>query len=510
MVITICAFFVLDAVATIKLPAIFSDHMVLQQKTKVAVWGWADAGEEITIYESWSGSSLKTKADALGNWKVQLQTLSAGGPYTLTLDGANKIELKDVLLGEVWLCSGQSNMVYALKSSSGAQEEIKKANQPSIRFFNVKRQYGSDEYVDAPGSIWQNTTTETAPSFSAVAYYFSKKIHQQLNVPVGIIYAAWGGTPAEAWTPKIVLQQDASLSVYIDRWKYIMDNAKKDSVSYHNALTEWEKKNSSGNTTKKPTEPQTFFYYKRPWREPGVLFNGMIRPVIPFKIKGFLWFQGESNVAYADEYFYLKSTMIKSWRSHWQNGGNADEPAFYFAQLAPFAYNDMDAAARLREAQHKVMKQVPNTGMAVTVDVGDMKNQHFSRKKEVGERLAFIALNKLYGFENIISTGPALKEAVSINGKVYLTFDQKLITPHNQKPAGIEIGYKDSVKDSLVFVKADVQIKNNTLIALHNQVKKPVIIRYAWLAISEANLFNYAGLPAFPFSEIIKHKNDAK
>ncbi len=395
-----------EAFAIIKLPAIFSDHMVLQQKSKVMVWGWAKPGEKVTLHDSWSNKNVSTISGTDGQWKAMLSTPAAGGPYTLNFKGENAIELKDVFIGEVWLCSGQSNMVFSLKSSDNAKQEIQKADYPNIRYYSVNRQYGTKPFDDAPGSTWEKTSSQTAGSFSAVAYYFAKKLQDTLKVPVGIVYAAWGGTPAEAWTPNELLHHDKSLSIYIDRWKKIQQDAGKDSVAYKNAMQQWEQKSNDSSkgkvTLKKPVEPQSVYYFKRPWREPGVLFNGMINPVIPYKMKGVLWYQGESNVSFADEYEYLFSKMIESWRNKWKTTEDQTELPFYFVQIAPFGYSDLDAAARLREAQQSVVKNMKQTGMAVTVDVGNMKDIHYTHKKEVGDRLALIALSKDYGFKKIV------------------------------------------------------------------------------------------------------------
>lgn len=492
----------INGFANVRLPAIFTDKMILQQKTKAAVWGWADADEEITITPSWpSAKKIAIKTDAYGKWKLLLQTPSAGGPYTLAIQGKNLIEVKDILVGEVWVCSGQSNMVFSLKSSDKAKEEIAVADFPSIRYFSVKRQYGPNEFDDCPGSVWEKTTTKTAPDFSAVAYYFAKKIHQQTGVPVGIIYSAWGGTPAEAWTPSPIIKSDVALALYTQRWNDIQQNVGKDSVAYHLALNDWEKtkKTADSNKIKKPEEPQTLYYFNRPWREPSVLFNGMIRPVIPFAIKGVLWYQGESNVGYAGEYAYLFSAMIEIWRSYWQTGGAQKTLPFYFVQIAPFGYSNLEAAAILRQDQEDVSKTVKNTAMAVTIDLGNMKDIHFTHKKEVGDRLALIALSKLYGYKNLVTSGPVLKNATIQSNKIELNFDQEVVTTNQQNPAGFEIGYKTSDVDSLVFMPAQSSIVKNKIMVWNETVSKPVAVRYAWLKIGEANLVNEQGLPAAPF-----------
>jgi sialate O-acetylesterase len=495
-------FFSANSFANVKLPAIFSDHMVLQQQSKVAVWGWADAGEQITITGSWSASPVSIKADASGGWKGMLQTPKAGGPYTIKIKGNNSIELNDVLIGEVWVCSGQSNMVFSLKGSDNAKAEIAAADFPLIRYFSVERQYGLQDFKDCPGSVWQKTSPSVAGSFSAVAYYFAKKIHKDLKVPVGIVYAAWGGTPAEAWTPGAVLKNDPLLSKYIDRWKDIQDNVGKDSVAYHAELSKWNKDSTA---FKKPGEPQTLYYYKRPWREPSVLFNGMIGPVIPYGIKGVLWYQGESNVSYASEYYQLFSAMINSWRNRW--GRDKDLP-FYFVQIASYGYNDLDAAARLREGQYQVMENIPNTGMAVTTDLGNMKDIHYTHKKEVGERLALIALARDYGFKQMIYKGPESKKVYSEENKVIIEFKSSSspLATAGDMVKGFELGYTLPGSDSIVFITASAKIEGDKVIVWNEKIKQPLEVRYAWLLAGDADLSDKEGLPAFPFRKKIGSK----
>lgn len=484
----------------VKLPAVFSDHMVLQQKAKVQFWGWADPGEIISISPGWSAKTIAAKTNVSGEWKLSVPTPSAGGPYKIKIKGHNSIVLKDVLVGEVWVCSGQSNMGFSLKSSENAATEIERANFPSIRYFSVERQYGRALFNDCPGSVWEKTTPETAGSFSAVAYYFAKKLRKDVDVPVGIIYAAWGGTPAEAWTPEGAFQNDAILSLYPERWKEIQENVGKDSVAYLQALKEWKKSNQ---TSKKTREPKTYYYFKRPWREPGVLFNGMINPVIPYSVKGVLWYQGESNVAYAGEYYRLFSTMINNWRRSWNMSGNKNFP-FYFVQIAPFGYSNMEAAAKLRQAQFEVMKKLKRTGMAVTVDLGNMKDIHPRKKKEVGERLALIALAKDYGFKKITFAGPLYQKVVTKKDKVHVKFDQKLLIPNGNQIKGFELGYKVEGSNSLMFVEAEAKIENNEVVIKNSKLKAPDIVRYAWLHIGEANLMNKELLPAYPFRSLCK------
>jgi len=489
--------------AVIKLPALFADHMVLQQRSKVPIWGWGSPGEEISIEASWQKNKVQTKIDASGNWKIELETPQAGGPYTIKITGENFIELSDVLIGEVWLCSGQSNMTFPLKYSDSAKQEIAKADFPSIRYFGVQQQYGTKPFQDCKGQ-WQITSPQTAASFSAVAYYFARKIHHDLKVPVGIVCSGWTGTPAEAWTPKNVLQADDSLHYFLQRWKEIPQKVGADSVNYHLAVQNWEEQKKSGNTNLlKPDEPRNYYYYSKPWCEPGALFNGMIHPLIPFCFKGVLWYQGESNVSENNLYQTLFTTLIKSWRKQWNDEGHQQDIPFYFVQIAPYGYGDLNAAAKLRQAQYDVLKTVAHTGMAVTVDVGNMSNIHFTHKKEVGERLALIALAKSYGFKDIVYKGPKCFAVCKAGNGLLATFDQLLFTVDDKKPQGFEIGYKDSKTNSLVFVPAEAAVENNKVKVWNSNVKNPLVVRYAWLEISNANLKNISGLPAFPFQQSV-------
>ena len=486
-----------SGMAAIKLPAIFSDGMVLQQKSKVNIWGWAAPGEKISITASWSPATVVLYANEAGEWSTTMRTAGASmNAHTLTVSGSNTITLKEVLLGEVWVASGQSNMGFSLKSDADAKTEIPKADFPNIRYFSVERQYGLQKFKDAPGSVWKKTTPQTAGNFSAVAYYFAKKIQQEKNVPVGIVYAAWGGTPAEAWTPREVLTQDSILSQYIDRWKFIQDNVGRDSAGYQTTLKKWDA-NPSG---KKPEEPQTFYYYKRPWREPSVLFNGMIDPIIPYSVKGVLWYQGESNVGYAKEYYQLFSTMINAWRAKW----NKPDMPFYFVQISAFGYADLDAAAIVREAQYKVSQVMPNTAMAVTTDLGNMGDIHYTRKAPAGYRLALIALRKNYG-QKVNFKGPEIRKIKQNNQQLQLKFKASAALQTDGKPLdGFEIGYRFGAADSITFKPAKATIAGNEVLLQKEAGAKAVAVRYAWLRVGEANLADAAGLPAFPFYKKIK------
>jgi sialate O-acetylesterase len=352
-----------------------------------------------------------------------------------------------------------------------------------------------------------------------------------LKVPVGIVYSAWGGTPAEAWTPAPAMEEDTILTRYFTRWKYIQDNVGKDSIAWHQALAKWQQAHPGADSadtkktddqfaapagdSKKPVEPQTHYYFVRPWRQPGVLFNGMIEPVIPFAIKGVLWYQGESNVNYADEYYRLMGAMIQSWRAHWGTDHRPANFPFYVVQISAFGYSSLDNAARVREAEYEIMKKIPNTGTAVTVDLGDMKNIHYTRKKEVGDRLARIALARDYGENKLIYKGPEAKKAFAANGKVTVEFvpsasDLTTAVPTSSTAGatvnGFELGYRAPSGDSLLFTPANAKVEGDKVIVWNDQVKNPIEVRYAWRLVGEANLFNKEGLPAFPFRTKIEGK----
>ena len=484
--------------ANVKLPSFFSDGMVLQQQSNVNIWGWASPGEKIVITNTWSKVRAAVTAARDGKWQTKMKTPSYGGPYQIMFQGHNSISLKGVLIGEVWFCSGQSNMGFTLKNAEGGKEEIASANNDAVRYFNFERQYGNKKFDDFESGEWRKINPGTAKDFSAVAYFFAKKIYNELHIPVGLIYCAWGGTPAEAWVVKEDLSKNKSLLPYFDRWNFILQNVGKDSIAYNEKLSAWEdaRKKDSATKAKKPAEPQTLYYYKRPWREPGVLFNGMVQPFIPFTMKGVLWYQGESNVEYADEYEALFTTLINSWRKHWSS-----QFPFYFVQMAPHGYKDLDAAARLREAQYKVWKKVPNTAMVATADVGNMKNIHPVQKKQVGERLALIALKNNYGKSNIIATGPEVTNAFLKNNSIIVEFNQPVKIPGENECKGFEIGYKN--KTGIDCKPANAVIQNNKIIIPVNG-DNPVEVRYAWKLAADGNLFNNENLPAYPFRYVLK------
>jgi sialate O-acetylesterase len=444
------------SLAQTRLPAMFGDNMVLQQQQLVAVWGQDDPGKKIDVTGSW-GQSAGTVTDVKGYWKLKLQTPVAGGPYTVKIKGSKEIILQNVLIGEVWFCSGQSNMEMPVKGYNnqpviGSNETILNSANDNIRFLNTPRAVSITPLYDVKGE-WKTAGPATTGNFSATAYYFAKKIQSVLGVPVGIIQSAWGASTIESW-----MDQQSLLEF---KNKVIPDKL-PDSL---------------------------------PNRTATILYNSMLHPYIGYTIKGVLWYQGEANRENADEYHALFTSMINSWRTKWQQG---DFP-FYFVQIAPFEPGKVNAAF-LREAQLQTMLSVKNTGMAVTMDIGERSLIHPAQKEQVGNRLAYWALTKDYNVKGIAFSGPVYKQLEkTANGRLMLTFDycDQGLTSFGKPLTDFEIAGEDKL-----FYPAQAMIrndKNGAIVVWNDTVKNPVSIRYAFKNWAEGSLFNTQGLPASSF-----------
>ncbi len=438
--------------AEVRLPKIFGDHMVLQQSTEAPVWGWADAGEEITVTLGDAKATVTAGDD--GRWLTKIATPAASGdPLELVIAGSNTITLSDVLIGEVWVASGQSNMEWPVTQAENPEEEIAAANYPRIRLFKVTRAVGETPQDDVEGQ-WAVCTPESVASFSAVAYFYGRELHEKLNIPIGLINTSWGGTVAEAWTSHETLASDPDFQPILER-----------------------------GGTFNPQNPN----------QPSVLYNAMIHPLVPFAIRGAIWYQGESNVSRAAQYEKLFPAMITDWRKNW---GQGDFP-FYFVQLAPFRYRNLDPrmGAELWEAQLKTLS-LPNTGMAVTVDIGNVDDIHPKNKQDVGRRLALWALAKTYGID-VVYSGP-LYDSMKVEGnKIRITFKHAeggLKTRDGQEPTHFTIAGEDGE-----FVPATAKIEGETIVVSSDQVANPVAVRFAWRDDAEPNLVNMSDLPASPF-----------
>ncbi len=475
--------------AAVKLPKIFGDNMVLQRDMKVPVWGKADPGEKVTA--SLGGHSGVTIAGNDGRWKMYLGPLDTGGPFELKISGTNDIIFKNVLVGEVWVCSGQSNMAFELRHSLNAKEEIANADFPDIRYFQVKSNKASEPIPDVspvsdPEHAWLNTWTICSPStagqLTAVGYFFGRDLYANMQVPIGLISVSWGGTTAEAWTPHEALASDPELDDILTDWPGYNDDEEWLRGEYAKYLKDAE-------TARKNKQEMPLYF-----NQPSVLFNGMIAPIVPFGIRGVTWYQGESNAYRAYQYRHLFPVMIESWRKAWNQG----EFPFLFVQLAGYHF-EPQVFPELREAQSMALS-ISNTAMAVAIDIGDSADIHPKNKQEVGRRLSLAAEEMVYT-QDVIGSGPEFRSLLIKDGKCYLSFGETgsgLVTG-GKPPDGFVIAGADRK-----FVKARAEIRDNVIIVWNDNISSPVAVRYAWANYpGDANLYNswgaYVHLPASPF-----------
>lgn len=480
--------------ADVKLPAIFSDHMVLQQSAALPIWGWAEPGEEISV--TLAGQTQTAKADAEGKWSMKLgKILNTAVPQTLTVKGRNTLAVQDVLVGEVWLASGQSNMEFTVSRGLNADQEKAAANFPQIRMFTVAGNPQRIPQADCRGS-WKICTPDNVGAFSAVAYFFGRDLHQKLGVPVGLVHSSVGGTDIAAWTSEEVQVKIPELKAQFESWA--QRDASYDPVAakaeQDKQLAAWQQAADKAKEAGKPAPAKP-----RPTRRPGVdpnypanLYNGMIAPLIPYAVQGVIWYQGEHNTA-TDEtaLLYRKQLplLIEDWRTRW-----ASQLPFAWVQL-PGLEKTGDGRPLVREAMLQSLK-VPKTGMAVTIDVGEKNNNHPLNKQEVGHRLALWALGSVYDQKVPATSGPLPAGFEVHGGEVILKFSH---TGGGLVARGGELkGFVVAGADKKWF-KANARIEGDCVIVSHPDVKEPVAARYSWAWNPDGNLFNSAGLPASPF-----------
>jgi sialate O-acetylesterase len=475
--------------AAVKPNGLIGDGMVLQQGIKAPIWGTADDGEDITVTIE---KQKHTTTARDGAWRVDLDPLKAGGPYELTIAGKNTIRIKNVLVGEVWICSGQSNMEMPLVSTADAQKAIAASANPKIRLFVVKRTSTATPQAAVVGQ-WAECGPKTVGGFSAAAYYFGRDLNKALDVPVGLIETNWGGTVCEAWTSHEALGAVPELKYLADK----SDKAVKAALDdYLKALDKYREQVAKDRDEGKepPAPPQLPDIAKNANAFPSSLYNGMIAPLVPYAIKGAIWYQGESNAGRAYEYRTLFPTMIKDWRERWQEG---DFP-FLFVQLAPFAANkDPNGVqwAELREAQLLTLQKVPYTAEAVITDVGDEKDIHPKQKEPVGARLALAAEALAYG-KKVEYSGPVYESTKVEGNKAILSFTH--VGGGLVAKGGPLQGFTIAGADHK-FVKAEAEIRDGTIEVSSKEVDKPEAVRYGWANFPVVNLFNKDGLPATPF-----------
>jgi sialate O-acetylesterase len=440
--------------SAVRLPALISDNMVLQQGRPAPIWGWADKGEVVTVN---LGEQLyTTKAGDDGRWKIELKKLKPGNVLEMIVKGSsgNSLTVKNILVGEVWICSGQSNMHWTFSKGHGVlnnETELANANYNDIRMFTVAKGGTPEPAEDAKGA-WltinrENLLVDGENGASVLAYFFGRELFQKLNIPVGLINTSVGGTPAEKWTKREALEANPDLKALSGK---------------------------GGSST---------------------LYNAMIAPLIPYAIRGAIWYQGESNLDRAYQYRTLFPAMIANWRSEWKQGNFP----FGFVQIAPYRYKGQNPEnyPELCEAQTMTLKSSPNTGMAVTADIGDVGNIHPKNKQEVGRRLALWAMAKVYGKKQMVYSGPLYKSMKIKGNQIVLNFDQR--------GSGLTSGDGKSLVEFTIagadkaFVQAKAEIVGNTIVVSSDKITNPVAVRYAWHDDAQPNLANKEGLPASSF-----------
>ncbi len=479
--------------ADVKLPAIFSDHMVLQRDAEVPVWGWAAPGEKVTV--SIAGQTANATAGKDGKWQVDLAPMIPGRTHTLTVQGKNTLTMKDVLIGDVWLGSGQSNMAMKVFASNDPEKEKTVANYPRIRMFTVSSSTALEPQEDCRGS-WAVCSPVTVGAFSATAYFFGRELHDKLNVPIGLINSSVGGTPIESWTSLAAQKRNKELTPLMSQLETQVSNYNpaEEKIKFEKALAAWEGRAAKAKAAgkKAPRKPRLAGPPMLNSAYPGALFNGKISPLVPYALKGAIWYQGERNSGpgNAELYRHQLPLLISDWRTRWALG---DFP-FAWVQLPNF-----NAAARdwptIRESMLLTLK-TPNTGMAITIDVGDPKDIHPKNKQAVGKRLAMWALGDVYKFD-IATSGPLPEKLAIKDGKVTVTFDHTNggLRAKEGELKGFEIAGADGK-----WHPAKASVHHEICVVAHSdQVKDPKAIRYAWSDNPTCNLYNGAKLPASPF-----------
>jgi sialate O-acetylesterase len=464
MVSTFGLFLFMSTRAQVKMASIFTDNMVLQQQSEAPVWGWDKAGSTVTVTTSWNKKSYKAKVNANGHWLAKVSTPAYGGPYTVTISDGNTIKLNNVLIGDVWICTGQSNMEIPMKGYksqpiSGSVDAILKSANSNIHIYTVPHASVAEVQENSKPSEWHVASPEFVANFSATGYYFGRLLNEMLHVPIGLISDCYGGSSSEAWMDHEGLKDFPEIRV----------PAKTDSI-------------------------------KAVSRTPTTLFNGMLNPVIGYGIKGCIWYQGESNYDRPDQYEKLFPAMVKRWRELWQQG---DFP-FYYVQIAPYDYTQLPPynaggkynSAYLRDAQRKSLKVIPNSGMAVLLDVGEQATIHPPRKEPAGTRLAYLALAQTYGIKGFDYASPLYREMTVDGSRATIRFEhaENGITSFNKPIQNFEIAGKDKM-----FYPAQAMISGSVIIVSSPLVKEPVAVRYAFKDFVVGDLFGTNGLPVSSF-----------
>ncbi len=487
------------AQAEVRLPRVFSDHMVLQRERPVPVWGWAAPGEKVEV--SLGAHRASTAADAEGEWRVDLPALEAGGPHVLKVVGSNTVTISDVLVGEVWLASGQSNMEMYVRDAQNAKQELANAVHPQLRFFTTPRTPAFTPQSDCGGE-WAVCSPQTAGEFSAAAYYFAREVQRREKVPVGILHSSWGGTRVQVWMDRETLAADPELRRYVEELDETVREHTKRVLAVAPQVAAWAAQAATAKAAGRPVPmppvvPDDPRVHYGEWPEtPTCLYDSKIAPLVPYALRGALWYQGESNAWEASRYTKLLTAMVQGWRREW---GQGDFP-FLIVQLANFGAAPGPAGpgasdwAELREAQ-AAMLRVPNTGLAVAIDLGDAYDIHPKNKQEVGRRLALAAGHLVYGWKDEYS-GPRYRSMEVEGSTIRVHFDHAT----GLHPAGSDRlqGFAIAGADHR-FLWAEAVIDGESVVVSNPEVPHPEAVRYAWGENPPNNLYNAAGLPAGPF-----------
>ncbi len=472
------------------LPGVIGNGMVLKQKSEVAFWGWDDPGTDIFVQTSWNGKKYAAKAGSDGKWNMSISTPRAGGPYHILINGMDRIELNNVLIGEVWLTSGQSNMGWSVTEEKNAENILKNADHANIRLFHVPRHVSDrKESVFGKNAVWKECNAETVRNFSAMSYHFAVFLQEQLNVPIGIISASWAGTGIESWLSYDLQASDDNLKKAIGRWWKWEKDFPHDSIAYAEKLALREENLAKGIAQEIVKKPKSVHMLQRPHCKPGSLYNGMVHPCMPYTISGLIWYQGENSVEWADEYEYQLQSLIDSWRA----GFYSDFPVLV-GQLTNFNYPSAERAAIVRDAQLKA-REKKDTYVICTIDIGNADDVHPDDKLPFGRRFADMALNKIYGRKNFADY-PVAKKAVAKGDRIIVSFDLvKKLCIKGKELNDIWVTDATGTKQ-----KARAFTKKNKLIICCENIQNPVKVSYAVENNVNANLYSKNGLPAFPFT----------
>jgi len=483
----------------VRLPNVVGSNMVLQRDMPVSVWGWASPGEAVSVEIGSQRASAET--DGSGRWSVQLPAMPAGGPHTMSVAGKNTIKLENILVGEVWVCSGQSNMQWPVSRSLDFEKEAAMAKFPEIRLFQVPM-IPAGLPRDNVNATWKACSPESIPNFSAVSYFFGRELHQELDVPIGLIQTAWGGTRIEPWTPIIGFESVPEVASIADDVRRTTDKYRVAAASAVETYAEWLTRADKWlSQAQKAVAAKREIAAPPAWpRDPVAnrgyptgLYNGMVHALVPYRIRGAIWYQGESNNGEGMLYHEKMKALINGWRTVWDQG---DFP-FLFVQLAPYHYNgDPTRLAGMWEAQLETLR-VPNTGMAVTTDIANVKDIHPKNKQDVGRRLALWALAKSYGRDDVVYSGPLYKSMAVEGSKIRLTFDHAGggLKSRDDKP----LDWFTIAGEDGAYVPAVAEIDGETLLISSDKVAKPNAVQFGWNQEAEPNLVNGTGLPASPF-----------